>query len=130
MVSRSTLRPNPLCVLRLKLASRHLHIIVGLKIHPELGTITEVQAQAERGVRGNPSTIGNDVGDSVWRNPKCPRKLILRKAVFSQKFLLYHFARSHWRKLIRGHYYLLSVVVRDSNIVCFAIDPSEDYSPR
>src|SRR6516165_1988543 len=94
--SRSALRLNTLCILRLKLASRHLHIIMSLQVHPELGTIAEVQAQAERGVCSNASTIGNDVGDPVWRNPKCLRELILRKAVFSQKFLLYHFARSHW----------------------------------
>jgi hypothetical protein len=71
---------------------------VGLQIHPELGTIAEVQTQAERGVCSDASTIGNDVGDPVWRNPKGLRELILRQAVFRQKFLLY---------------YLPSVVVRE-----------------
>ena len=37
--------------------------------------------------------------------------------------------RAYWSKFIRGHYYLPSMVVRNSNIVCFAIDPSEDYPP-
>jgi hypothetical protein len=52
---------------------------VGLQVHPELRTIAEVEAQAERGVSGAASTIGNDVGDPVCRNPKCLRELIFAK---------------------------------------------------
>ena len=95
--------PYTLCILWLKFAPRHLHIIVSLQVHPELGTIAEVQAQAERGVCSNASTIGNDVGDPVWRNPECLRELILRKAVFRQKFLLYHFARAYWNSATLAH---------------------------
>lgn len=36
-----------------------------LKVHPELRTVAEVQAQAERGVGGDPPPVVDDFGDPV-----------------------------------------------------------------
>jgi hypothetical protein len=41
---------------------------MGLEVHPELWAITKVQAEPERSVCRNASTIVDDLGNAVWRD--------------------------------------------------------------
>lgn len=78
---------------------------MGLKVHPELGTVTEVQAEAQSGICCNAPTIVDDLGDPVWRNSNCLGQLILRKAVLRQET----FRQGSLGRIIHSHHHLQSV---------------------
>ena len=64
---------GPLClyafdITRLYIAARHFEIVMGLEVHPELRAVTKVQAEPERSVCRNASTIVDDLGNAVWRD--------------------------------------------------------------
>jgi hypothetical protein len=46
----------------------HFKIIVGLKVHPELGTVAKIQAQPKCGVSRDALAIVHDLGNPVWRD--------------------------------------------------------------
>ena len=59
-----------MCLISLGFSSaRHFEIVMGLVVHPELWAVTKVQAEPERSVCRNASTIVDDLGNAVGEMP-------------------------------------------------------------
>jgi hypothetical protein len=66
--SGGPVRLDALGVRGIEVPPRHLQIIVGLQVHPELRAVAEVQAEPQRRVRRDAPPIIDDLGDPVRRN--------------------------------------------------------------
>src|SRR5436190_23213714 len=80
-------RPDTFRILGSQIPPGHLEIIIALEVHPELRTIAEVQAQPQRGVGRDASSIVDDLGDSVRRNTDRFREPVLGEPIFGQELL-------------------------------------------
>src|SRR5215469_13927199 len=60
----------------------HFQIVAGLEIHPECRRVLEVAGEAQCGVRGNPTPLVDDIGDSSHR--------------FKRLYLCPHVRRTPW----------------------------------
>jgi hypothetical protein len=70
--------PDPLGRLAGQLPAHDLEIVVRLQVQPELRAVAEVQAETQRRVGGDPSSVVDDLGDPVGRDADRPRELVLR----------------------------------------------------
>jgi hypothetical protein len=70
--SRSAPCLDAFCIFGLEVPPRHFQVVVGLKVHPELRTVAEVQAQPQRGISGDAPPVVYDLGDTVWWDANRP----------------------------------------------------------
>jgi hypothetical protein len=80
-------RLDPLQLSGFNICARHLKIIVGLQVHPELWRISEIQAEPQCGVGSDAPAVVDDLCNTVRRDPNSLRELILGQAVLCQKLL-------------------------------------------
>jgi hypothetical protein len=75
--SGCSLRYDPRYGIGHEILARHFQIIVRLEIQLELRTVTEIQAQTQRRISGDPTTLVYDLSDPVRRNTDCLGELVL-----------------------------------------------------
>jgi hypothetical protein len=88
------LRSNALLIRRLEFATCHFQIVATLQVHPEFRALAEYKPNRSAVSAVMRRRLFDDLGNAVRRNPNGFRKLILRQAVFGEKFRFQHFRRA------------------------------------
>src|ERR1035437_8722098 len=100
---------------RFELVARYFQVVMGLHVHPELGRVAKVTAEAQCGLRGNAARAVDNRGDAIWGDVKRFRKLVHREAKIGHEFFFQVFSRMNWGQFL-GHGFS-SVIVYDVEIV-------------
>jgi hypothetical protein len=63
------LRPDAFRLLGAELPARHLEVVVGLQVEPELRAVAEVEAEPERRVDADAPSVGHDLAIRLGEMP-------------------------------------------------------------